>query len=401
MPSPQYNSIVFTQEDWRVLDVLETRNFAALKGITDDMSKDITRALSEGVTAGKGMPDLSKAISDATGMAKTRADRMARTETINACVDAARSRYQELGVKEFEFVAASDDRLCDICASFNGKIYKLTDDAHLPPIHPNCRCAIAPIIGDRKEEILKETKGTAGVYARGNKPTTESKNNSPVMNDDQFTTIQKLVAQLSPNNTIILDESVKDLDFKEVKTVIKSLKTISSTETGREALSKITKIDTTTKPDVYLGTSYTKDGSLIISINHDKFLSKNIRQTREDFQKETCLFIPNMRFDLEGRHEGIHADTIRYLLKAYSGDTAKVYNEWKKITSTNQEEWKGTIIFNLIEKAMIESNQKVRDISLNAFTTPAEAIVEAILDVELNKDKAQRISITLNRLYYT
>ena len=150
---PTAEQIIFTQEDWRVLDSLQLRNLSALKGICDEMSKEIIRELTDGINAGEGMPKLSARIQKAVGMGKTRADLMARTETINAAVDGCRVRYEQAGIKEFEYLAASDARTCEQCASHNGKIYKLTDNANLPPLHPNCRCAIAPIVGSRKKEI--------------------------------------------------------------------------------------------------------------------------------------------------------------------------------------------------------------------------------------------------------
>lgn len=149
MPDP----IIFTEADWRVLDSLEVRNLSALKGITEAMNKDIVRELSDGINAGEGMPELSERLQEVVGIGKTRANTMARTETINAAVDGARVRYEQLGVTEFEYIAASDSRTCVECSSRDGKIFKLTDNANLPPIHPNCRCAIAPIVGNRKKEI--------------------------------------------------------------------------------------------------------------------------------------------------------------------------------------------------------------------------------------------------------
>lgn len=150
-------ALIFTQADWRTLDSLKIRNLSVLKGITDDMSKDILRELSDGINAGESIPKLTKRIQDVAGVTRARAERIARTESVNAAVDACRVRYEQAGVTEFEYIAASDDRLCAICASYNGKIYKLTDNEHLPPIHPNCRCAIAPVIGDR-DELLKQQK---------------------------------------------------------------------------------------------------------------------------------------------------------------------------------------------------------------------------------------------------
>ena len=168
---PAAEQIIFSQEDWRVLDSLQLRNLSALKGICDEMSKEIIRELSDGINAGEGMPKLSARIQKATGMGKTRADLMARTETINAAVDGCRVRYEQAGIKEFEYLAASDARTCEQCASHNGKIYKLTDNANLPPLHPNCRCAIAPVVGSRKKEIQQAKKPPA--KSRKTKPSSQ------------------------------------------------------------------------------------------------------------------------------------------------------------------------------------------------------------------------------------
>ena len=156
---PAAEQIIFSQEDWRVLDSLQLRNLSALKGICDEMSKEIIRELTDGINAGEGMPKLSARIQKAVGMGKTRADLMARTETINAAVDGCRVRYEQAGITEFEFLAASDHRTCEQCASHNGKIYRLTDNANLPPLHPGCRCAIVPVVGSRKKGVEDVERG--------------------------------------------------------------------------------------------------------------------------------------------------------------------------------------------------------------------------------------------------
>ena len=151
------SDVIMTDADWRVLDSLKVRNLQHLRGLNADLEKDIIREISDGINAGEGMPDLSARITEATNIAKTRADTIARTETINACIDGARQRYQQLGIEEVEVIACDDSRTCPICTTHDGKIYKLSDDANLPPYHPNCRCAIKAVVKkrDKKEELEK------------------------------------------------------------------------------------------------------------------------------------------------------------------------------------------------------------------------------------------------------
>ncbi len=92
-------------------------------------------------------------------------------ETIN---DAALNRYAELGIEEVgvdveevivtddlasaEWETAGDAAVCDECAALEGNIYPIEAirgsadvgyEVPKPPIHPNCRCFIRPIVSNR------------------------------------------------------------------------------------------------------------------------------------------------------------------------------------------------------------------------------------------------------------
>lgn len=149
---------IYTEADWRVLDSLKVRNLTALKGITEQVNAQIIRELSDGINAGESIPKLSKRLQESVNFGKQRATTMARTETINACADGARVRYEQYGVKEFQYIAASDSRTCQQCAELDGKVFKLTDNAHMPPLHPNCRCCIAAVI-PKRDGTSKPTSG--------------------------------------------------------------------------------------------------------------------------------------------------------------------------------------------------------------------------------------------------
>lgn len=149
---------IYTEADWRVLDSLKVRNLTALKGITEQVNAQIIRELSDGINAGESIPKLSKRLQESVDMGKRRATTMARTETINACVDGARVRYEQYGVKEFTYIAASDSRTCQQCAALDGKVFKMGDNAHMPPLHPNCRCCIAAVI-PKRDGTPKSTSG--------------------------------------------------------------------------------------------------------------------------------------------------------------------------------------------------------------------------------------------------
>lgn len=148
---PEEAAVIFSAEDYRAIDALYARNLAALKGITDEISKRIKLEIAEGLNAGESIPKLTQRIQNVSGFARSRARTIARTETINATVTGARTRYKEVGVKEVVFISAPEDgHVCEICRKYDGHQYRIDDLEHMPPIHPNCRCAIVPVIGSRK-----------------------------------------------------------------------------------------------------------------------------------------------------------------------------------------------------------------------------------------------------------
>ena len=71
-----------------------------------------------------------------------------------------------------------DERICDDCAEYDGKIFEDKDDIPDVPLHPNCRCWV--------EEIELDDKGkpiSSKVY-KGQKP--ENKKNTTEENDDML-----------------------------------------------------------------------------------------------------------------------------------------------------------------------------------------------------------------------
>lgn len=144
--------IMLTQADRRALEAIRTRNLQQFRGWTAQMETDVIRAVSDGVAAGESIDKIPGRISDAIHTSNTRARRIARTESINAAVEGARSRYRDYGIEYVEIIACDDWRTCKICQQHDGKVYSVDDDAHMPPYHPNCRCAIKAVVKKDKEK---------------------------------------------------------------------------------------------------------------------------------------------------------------------------------------------------------------------------------------------------------
>jgi len=134
-----------TTVDQRVFEVINERNIAALKGITDEMGKRIKAQLSEGIVKGEGMKKLAGRLSEATAVPLNRARVMARTETMFAFNTAKDEEFKRYGVAKVEWVAARDERMCPTCGSYHGKVFPI-DECPPCPNHPNCRCTTIPYI---------------------------------------------------------------------------------------------------------------------------------------------------------------------------------------------------------------------------------------------------------------
>lgn len=100
-------------------------------------------------------------------MDRTQAERIVRSGTIWSYNDGAVERYQEAGITEKQWYTTDDDLLCDFCEPMDGRTITVKGEyfekgqsipqkegppmqamfsvGH-PPLHPNCRCAIIPVV---------------------------------------------------------------------------------------------------------------------------------------------------------------------------------------------------------------------------------------------------------------
>jgi len=111
-------------------------------------------------------------IREGLAWASARADLLARTVTNWSYNEGAVALYQEESIKEVEWMTTEDDATCEYCAEMDGTIIPTGDsfmsagdlldpelassalpmDVEHPPLHPNCRCTILPVIS--VEDVL-------------------------------------------------------------------------------------------------------------------------------------------------------------------------------------------------------------------------------------------------------
>lgn len=119
-----------------------SRLWGAGSKIGSRIEQDITNL----VVLGESPSKIKKQIMDDLNVSYRTADRLVRTEANYFGNKAALDGYLSEGITRFEFMVGHDDRLCDRCSAKAG-IY---EEMELPklPVHPNCRCCIAPIVDE-------------------------------------------------------------------------------------------------------------------------------------------------------------------------------------------------------------------------------------------------------------
>lgn len=110
-----------------------------LANATDELRAALTKAAAESQTS----YDLESEIRRITGDTTKWAETVARTESAHVANRADIAKYAAEGLKFVRVWASKDERMCEICGKYHGKVYPI-DAAPVLPLHPNCRCVYLP-----------------------------------------------------------------------------------------------------------------------------------------------------------------------------------------------------------------------------------------------------------------
>lgn len=99
------------------------------------------------VVTGKKTTELKYLLQKRFGVEYHQANTLVRTEIAHIQTEATKQRYQDYGIERVQFWADPDERTCPDCGALHKKIYPAGANVPLP-LHPNCRCALLPVIED-------------------------------------------------------------------------------------------------------------------------------------------------------------------------------------------------------------------------------------------------------------
>lgn len=130
------------------LQLISTRAYDELRGVTQTMAKDMSRVLADGLSAGRSPRDIARTLAREVDVGRVRARRIARTEIVHAHAEGQLDGLEKLGVEEVgvlvEWSTAGDNRVCPQRSSMQGVVLAIKKARGLIPRHPNCRCAWIP-----------------------------------------------------------------------------------------------------------------------------------------------------------------------------------------------------------------------------------------------------------------
>lgn len=175
---------VFYMQSEEVKKYLKKNGAKFIAAFNEETQSQLQDELAAGVDAGESIPELAARVERVYEAANGyRAERIARSEVLRATNFATDEAYRQSGVVEAkEWLTAHDERLCEWCEPLDGKTIALDDtffekgdevngnqghklavnidDVGYPPLHPNCRCTLIPVIKtDDKSIEIPNKKG--------------------------------------------------------------------------------------------------------------------------------------------------------------------------------------------------------------------------------------------------
>jgi SPP1 gp7 family putative phage head morphogenesis protein len=112
----------------------------------------LNEGLIECVVTGKKPSELKTKLQERFGVSYSRANTLVRTEMAHIQTQAAKQRYEDYGLKEYEILGNDDDSCGNHgvdCHALNGKRFsyaEMVTGKNAPPFHPNCKCCIVPVV---------------------------------------------------------------------------------------------------------------------------------------------------------------------------------------------------------------------------------------------------------------
>lgn len=189
----------------------------------DKLANEVSEIIGGGLISGQSIEKTSSQIRERFGVEKYKADRLVRTETTYFHSMSDLMTYDELGIKQYVFIATLDNRTSPMCRMHDNKRYNVSEievGKNYPPLHPNCRSTTRAYISEEAEQnILRRGRNQQG--------------ENEVYQNISYKDWQKL------NGVKEIDEiSIGETIVKEAKQMIDSSNSVVDIEARKQELNK-------------------------------------------------------------------------------------------------------------------------------------------------------------------
>ena len=146
--------LAYTQADRIALYTLTDYNFNLVTNLNTELREGIREVIFNAVASGDGyqttmrnLMELPLSPINNNISVRTRAEMIARTEHARAVNTGTLQAYVNYGVTEVDIITAQDNLVCDDCIDAEeNNPHTIQEAQSLLPMHPNCRCAYAPVV---------------------------------------------------------------------------------------------------------------------------------------------------------------------------------------------------------------------------------------------------------------
>ena len=121
----------------------------------ETLATQVEKNVVQAVLTGKNKDDCVGEVMKRFGTSFSNADRLIRTEVMHSINDAQGETYKKAGYTKYRILIEHDERLCEVCEALANQEFDFDDKqegVNCPPLHPNCRCTIVPVLDLQKEE---------------------------------------------------------------------------------------------------------------------------------------------------------------------------------------------------------------------------------------------------------
>jgi SPP1 gp7 family putative phage head morphogenesis protein len=138
------------------LDAWQRENVALITSIAERLHEDVIETVRDATRAGVRVETLAADLAERYGVSESRAELIARDQTLKANADLTAIRHETAGIERYVWSTSRDERVRPMHADLEGTIHAWDD----PPVtnergdknHPGgdyqCRCVAIPVLDD-------------------------------------------------------------------------------------------------------------------------------------------------------------------------------------------------------------------------------------------------------------